>query len=876
MPPLKRFNIETSKINKEIFALLVKRNIFMSNFRKLNYTLNLKLLLLLGCFTYILMSNSYRACHALALVNPSITVTANGVEVDASSDPATCGTGCNNSAYWLDIEVRCVNENFNGAPFNPGFYGPLNTYPFFQSTQMQKPNCVLQAYPTTTIPFSSLCPGVDYQIRFRENHNSEIGAWTTAFVFTAPGNSTPITGFINAVSDTVCEGECTVLSAGVSGGCGLSASFAWSTGSSNAQINVCPTQDSTFTVDITEVCSQLTTTESITIYVEPSPDAGTASADDNDVCIGETVLLTLVNNEDDNIQWQSAPNSSGPWTDIQGANSDTITSPPIALNNTCFRAEVGDCGTPSYSNEVCIIGQDIPVIEATDTSICEGEVVDIQTTVSETGGDYLWEVDNSTNSSLTGLSPNNTSDYIVHYMVDGCEAEDTATIIVNRQPEAQIIVDSVCYSTSTSFEDNSLLDESDGDVINSWFWSFGDGNTSTVENPNHTYSSENVYDVQLIIETNNGCSDTANTQTAVYPLPNPTFSVPNVCLNLESIFTDNSSVSNAATQNNITDWQWDFGDGNTSSDINPVHTYSSDGTYNVELELTTNHGCTQDTIIETVIHPRPNVNFTADTSVSCSPLCMTLSSLSTINNPSTIATNTWYLNGQEVQSSNNETYSDCITNTTSQTVLYDVELVVESNEGCDNNLAIDDYLTVYHNPVADFDYSPNYLDVILPEAEFTNTSQYEDSIFWTFGNFQTSSEDFIELEFPAVAGEYVVGLLVMTDEGCRDSIYEIIELSNEILLHVPNSFTPDGDEFNEVFVPIFPDEFTPLDYELVIFNRWGEIVFESKNHLIGWDGTYGVASSRKADAGTYVWKLKFKENRTDKRHERVGHVTLVR
>lgn len=849
----------------------------MSHYKKSSHTSNLKrTLLLLSFFTFILVSNSYKACHALALVNPSITVTANGVQVNASSDPATCGAGCSNSAYWLDIEVRCVNENFNGAPFNPGFYGPLTTYPFFQSGQMQKPNCILQAYPTSLIPFTSLCPGVDYQIRFRENHNSQVGAWSTAFVFTAPGSTSPITGFVNAVNDTICEGECTILSAGVSGGCGLATTFLWSTGSTNAQINVCPTQDSTFSVDITEICSQFTTTETITITVEPSPDPGIASADTNAVCEGETVQLTLVDNEDNNIQWQSAPNAGGPWTDILGATTDNFESPPIDNTAKCFRAEVGNCGTPSYSNEVCITVNAVPVIVALDTNICDGQTIDVTTNVSATGGDYLWEIDNSVNDALYAVSPNNTIDYIVHYTLAGCETEDTSTVIVYKQPEARLIVDSVCYSDVTNFIDNSNLDESNGDVIDTWFWNFGDGNTSTDENPTHTYSGENLYNIELIIETNNGCKDTVTDETVVYPLPYPDFSVTDVCLNVESVFTDNSNVSNTYTQNNITDWQWNLDDGNTSNEINPIHTYITDGTFNVELSITTDNGCTADTILPAVVHPRPEVALSADTTVSCSPLCLTLSSESTINNPSSIAMNTWFINGEEVQSSDSELYSDCIKNKSDDTDQYDVELLVESNEGCESNLVLDDYLTVYHNPIANFEYTPEYLDVTLPDAEFTNTSQYEDSIFWSFSDFKTSSSNFVELEFPPIAGNYVITLLATTEEGCRDSIYEIINVDNQILIYVPNTFTPDGNGYNERFVPIFPKEFTPQDYELTIYNRWGEIVFESKNPLIGWDGSYGTSTGIKAESGTYVWKLKFKEIRTDKRHERQGHVNLMR
>ncbi|MDX1651190.1 MAG: PKD domain-containing protein [Brumimicrobium sp.] len=824
----------------------------------------------------ISMGNSAKACHALALVNPSVTVQATGIQINASSDPATCGSGCNNSAYWLDIEIRCVGEPFNPAPFNPGFYGPLFTYPFFQSQQMQKPNCVLQAYPTTTISFGTLCPG-NYQVRFRENHNGQVGAWSTPFNFNVPGVPTPISGTINSIRDTVCAGECIVLQGSVTGGCGLVPSYSWSTGSGNPQINVCPTQDSVFTVSITEICSGLTTTASKTIYVIPSPTPGTASADLSAVCSGETVQLSL-NGYDPTaqIQWQSAPNSGGPWTDILGATADNITSPPITNTLKCFRVKVGNCGTPSYSNTVCITVNPVPTITASDLSLCQGETVDITTVTSPSGGTYYWEIDGSTNSSLDNLSPNITTDYIVHYSLNGCTAEDTATLTVYNQPVAGIIVDSVCLMNQTSFTDNTFLDNNGGNNIDTWEWHFGDGSTSSQQNPVHQYDSENVYDVELVVVTNYGCTDTAQTQTVVYPLPSVDFVVNDVCLNEESVFQNNTSVSNQNSNNSIIGYLWSFGDGNSSSDENPTHTYSSPGTFDVELTATTNNGCVDSQTIQTVVYPRPVVSLTDDTTIACSPLCFTLNSNSTIDAPSSLASYNWYVDGELVQQGPDFSYSDCIENNSGSTRMYDVELEVISDQGCTNNLLLADYLTVYHNPEASFEYSPEYLDVIETEVQFTNTSQFEDSIFWSFGTFETSVEQNPEIEFPAIAGDYLVTLLAITEEGCRDSVEVFINMDDRIIYFAPNSFTPDGDEFNQNWKIIFPDGFIPNDFKLLIYNRWGELVFESYDHQIGWNGFYGGANGKEAPTGTYVWKMEFKENQTDKRYMKTGHIILLR
>lgn len=88
-----------------------------------------------------------------------------------------------------------------------------------------------------------------------------------------------------------------------------------------------------------------------------------------------------------------------------------------------------------------------------------------------------------------------------------------------------------------------------------------------------------------------------------------------------------------------------------------------------------------------------------------------------------------------------------------------------------------------------------------------------------------------------------------------------------------NAFTPDDDNFNPFFAPVFTSGYDPQTYTLPIFNRWGEIVFESHDVNAGWDGTYG---GKKAQDGTYVWKIQIKEVGKDKHNEYVGHLTLIR
>jgi gliding motility-associated-like protein len=101
----------------------------------------------------------------------------------------------------------------------------------------------------------------------------------------------------------------------------------------------------------------------------------------------------------------------------------------------------------------------------------------------------------------------------------------------------------------------------------------------------------------------------------------------------------------------------------------------------------------------------------------------------------------------------------------------------------------------------------------------------------------------------------------------------VIQISEDLIYYVPNTFTPDGDEYNNTFKPIFFSGFDPQEFTLTIFNRWGEVLFESKNVEIGWDGTY---NGEYCQNGAYVWTIRFKDSRNDKKHTLNGHVNILK
>lgn len=102
-------------------------------------------------------------------------------------------------------------------------------------------------------------------------------------------------------------------------------------------------------------------------------------------------------------------------------------------------------------------------------------------------------------------------------------------------------------------------------------------------------------------------------------------------------------------------------------------------------------------------------------------------------------------------------------------------------------------------------------------------------------------------------------------------------LEDLLIYYIPNTFTPDANAFNQEFKPVFTSGFSPNSYEMIIFNRWGEKVFESRDSNIGWPGTYGLGNGlNHCQDGVYTYKISYKSATKDKRSVITGHVNLLR
>lgn len=279
------------------------------------------------------------------------------------------------------------------------------------------------------------------------------------------------------------------------------------------------------------------------------------------------------------------------------------------------------------------------------------------------------------------------------------------------------------------------------------------------------------------------------------------------------------------------------------------------------------NGCTNTDEVTVIVEAPPVVSFVADVLAGCEPLTVTFMNTSTA--ASGIVSCDWLMNGAFLSGCGPTVY------TFPQGGLYDVTLTTSSGTGCVNSITYSDYIYVEETPIADFSVSADQLSTLETQVEFFNSSVGSVNYIWDFGD----GSEFSYLEDPthdfptSDGGSYSVELFALSPLGCIDSTSLTISVDVELLYFVPNSFTPDGDAFNQTFQPVFTAGFDPYDFNMKILNRWGEIIWESNDATVGWDGTYG--GEIVAD-GTYTWLIEFKTAYSDERKTVNGHVSIIR
>jgi gliding motility-associated-like protein len=186
------------------------------------------------------------------------------------------------------------------------------------------------------------------------------------------------------------------------------------------------------------------------------------------------------------------------------------------------------------------------------------------------------------------------------------------------------------------------------------------------------------------------------------------------------------------------------------------------------------------------------------------------------------------------------------------------------------------FICVVPNPNASFTAEDYTLSMSNDGTFFHNTSTGAQDYYWNFGDgseWSTVENPYHQFPIEDTEINFDVWLYAVSEYGCIDSTERIIEVEEELIIYVPNTITPDGDEYNNDFFPVLSSGFSEDGYTLLIFNRWGELLFESHDLSVGWDGTY---NGELVQDGTYTWKITAKNKKNDDKEQYVGHVNVLR
>jgi gliding motility-associated-like protein len=185
--------------------------------------------------------------------------------------------------------------------------------------------------------------------------------------------------------------------------------------------------------------------------------------------------------------------------------------------------------------------------------------------------------------------------------------------------------------------------------------------------------------------------------------------------------------------------------------------------------------------------------------------------------------------------------------------------MIEDVNGCQYNTVAN--IGTTSNPTADFGLTRNNIKMSEPYTIAVNMSSPDViNYFWTSYNSTPSSsnEENPSFDFTSQApGNYAITLIVENSDGCRDTVTNFVEIEEDLLIFVPNSFTPDGNEINNTW-NIIASGIDIMDFKVLIFNRWGQVIWESNDVSVGWDGTY---LNQKVKSDIYTWKLSAKDKK---------------
>jgi len=647
---------------------------------------------------------------------------------------------------------------------------------------------------------------------------------------------------------TICGSGSATLSSTVNPTGGL---YFWSPGGmTTPSIVVSPASTTTYSLSYISPAGCTNTTQA-TVYVSALP---TVAVNNATLCSapGASVILTAT---------ISPSGGTYTWTPIGGGGPIVVVSPTSSTSYTVTYTEPGGCSNSAVSYVTVLPGFSFADFSYPNHPCVDNQPYTFSATVSGSGPyAYQWYLGNCSSPSTANTASISVNyscsgikyvSLVIQNLSSGCKDSIVHQVTIEDLPFVNFSATNPnCVSDTVYFSNYSWIGGSA--TIASWLWNFGDGNTSTLYQPSHLYSTGGTYTVYLVATSDYGCDDTLYKVINVSPLtiPGSVASNATVCAG-----SNTGTVSISGNNGNVVSWMFSTDNGNTwvpIANTNTVYTYSN-------LSQTTIFGAVVQSGTCPSATTSPNATITVDPStvagyirrdtLVCFPFNQGILTLT--NYTGTILN--WYSstdNGSTWTSLSNTSPTYTFANLTDTTWYI---ATVQSGVCPTQTTSITKVLVRYFNgakitPSPDTSISIGFSVQIVASGgiNYTWTPSYNISD-------TTINNPFV---WPTKDTSYIV--FVKDNYGCIDTASVRILVLKDYKLIIANTMTPNGDNFNDFFW-IGMIEYYPNN-EVFVFNRYGQMIFNGKNYdnkKVYWDGTY---QGKKVPDGAYYYVIKFTDS----------------
>jgi hypothetical protein len=658
---------------------------------------------------------------------------------------------------------------------------------------------------------------------------------------------------VSAPDQTICQGATANVTIATPG---LTApQFNWlvtngvsnTTGGNN--VAVTPSVTTTYQVEVFQPATATTSifldtaVFTITVVPPPTPNAGI----DDTVCLGQPILLNGIASSATNTHiWQHNTTGITPVPTVTYTPNTASLTPSVMVNQVGLYSFILNetnttCGTVRDTVRVLVsqIAQTTSFVQPSCFGFTDGEIHINSPNADEYSFDngITWQVD----SFMVALPAGPYS--VCSRNADGCQICSNVTITNPAQVTISVSNDTLICQNGTA----QLSATATGGTTYLFHW---DQTTDTGTNQSVTPLVNTTYTVYA--ENENGCVSTPTTidVTIRNPLSGTITLDLTICPGYPTdlIATVIGGIGVPYT------FTWSSGDVSVSSS----DTISANPPVTLTYTVTVTDQCESTPLVMDVVvtvAPLPDPQISVDVDKECEPAVFVLQNET---DPTMVDHLTWNI-------SDGQTYTDIETVVTDEMYagFYNVQLIVTTPQGCIDSTTFYNYLTVHPKPIADFRHSPNPVYMFNTIVHLTNYTVNGDTYQWFIqdGNPSYSEMKHLQTLFPdGVEGKYEVMLVATSEFGCVDTAIRYVLVLPEVIIYVPNTFTPDNDEYNQDW-GIHIEGIDIYNFELLVFNRWGEVI---------WDGGEYVQN------GTYTWVIRAKDRVNDDMYTWNGYVNVLK